>query len=128
VKSKRRDEPLFAADAPRHPAGRVRRGLDSEVADATGAGVTLAVSLVAVARSLADQLDQLERQLRSPASGPYDRVPLAQLSREYRETYDQLFAAVARAEDPLTHALATFLATDDGGPPPGHPEESHPAQ
>ena len=119
------DTPLFAADAVRHPAGRVRKGLDADVKAATdpptdpptdqgGTGTRLPGAGVAALRSLADQIDQLERQLRSPYAKPYDRVPLAGLVREFRETYEQVFAATARAEDPLTHALAAFLSTDPG--------------
>src|SRR4051812_6376881 len=119
------DEPLFAGDAVRHPAGRVRKGLDADVHAATGTNLeagagALPLTGVAALRSLADQIDQLERQLRSPYAKPYDRVPLAGLVREFRETYEQTFAAVQRAEDPLTRALADFLAAD--GAPPGGAE------
>jgi len=113
------DRPLFADDGPRHSAGRVRRGLDLDVRKADAAGAELSAAGVAALRSLADQIDQLERQLRSPYAKPYDRVPLGGLVREFRETYDQTFAAMQRAEDPLTRALADFIAAD-GDPAPGH--------
>jgi hypothetical protein len=103
------DAPLFAPEH-RHTHGRVRKGLDSDVKKA---GVTeLPSAGVAALRSLADQIDQLERQLRSPYAKPYDRVPLGGLVREFRETYEQTFAALDHAEDPLTRALAEFTARD----------------
>jgi HPt (histidine-containing phosphotransfer) domain-containing protein len=103
------DRPLFHDPANRHPHGRVRKGLDTDVKKAGG---DLSSAGVAALRSLADQIDQLERQLRSPYAKPYDRVPLAGLVREFRETYDQTFAALEHAEDPLTRALAEFTARD----------------
>lgn len=127
------DEPLFAWDAVRHPHGRVRKGLDADVHATTdtdtGAGALPSAGIAAL-RSLADQIDQLERQLRSPYAKPYDRIPLAGLVREFRETYEQTFAAVQRAEDPLTRALADFLAADGapGGAAAGHPAGPDPAQ
>jgi hypothetical protein len=111
------DEPLFAGDAVRHSAGRVRKGLDADVRAALEADAPLPSAGIAALRSLADQIDQLERQLRSPYAKPYDRVPLAGLVREFRETYEQVFAALQRAEDPLTHALAQFLTGDAGHGP-----------
>jgi hypothetical protein len=120
------DEPLFVQTGPRIPAGRVRIGLDTDVKAAREAGATLSHAGVAALRSLADQIDQLERQLRSPAAKPYDRVPLGGLVREFRETYSVTFAALATADDPLTRALAQFLAADSAetGDPAGagHPD------
>ena len=121
--------PLFDEIGPRHPAGRVRRGLDADVKAALAADASLAAAGVAACRSLADQIDQLERQLRSPAAKPYDRVPLSGLVREFNDTYERLFASVQRAEDPLTRALADFASADaerraaraDGAAPGGHP-------
>ena len=107
------DAPLFAPNQ-RHTHGRVRKGLDADVAKAAGAGLSSAG--VAALRSLADQIDQLERQLRSPYAKPYDRVPLGGLVREFGTLYEQTFAALERAEDPLTRALADFLASDSGAP------------
>ena len=108
------DRPLFAGDGGRHPHGRVRKGLDTDVRKALEGGAEISAAGIAALRSLADQIDQLERQLRSPYAKPYDRVPLGGLVREFRETYDQTFAAVQRAEDPLTRALADFIAADTG--------------
>jgi hypothetical protein len=108
------DAPLFTPDGPRHSAGRVRRGLDADARAAIRDGGHVAAAPLAACRSLADQIDQLERQLRSPYAKPYDRVPLAGLVREFRESYDATFAATQRAADPLTHALAAFLAADRG--------------
>jgi hypothetical protein len=112
MRSNPRDEPLWDTTGPRHPAGRVRRGLDADVKQATAGGASLAAAGVAACRSLADQIDQAERQLREPGTKPYDRVPLAGLVREFNDTYERLFAAVQRAEDPLTRALADFAAAD----------------
>ena len=112
---------------PLHPTGRVRRGLDADV-KAAGADAHLPSAGVAALRSLADQIDQLERQLRSPYAKPYDRVPLAAWSAKFRETYESTtFAALERAEDPLTRALADFIAADSGAPP-GDTEGSHPPE
>ena len=105
------DKPLFAPND-RHSHGRVRKGLDADVKKADGAGLPSAG--IAALRSLADQIDQLERQLRSPYAKPYDRVPLGGLVRKFRETYEQTFASLERAEDPLTRALAEFTARDRG--------------
>ena len=115
------DWPLFTPDGMRHSHGRVRKGLDADVRAALDLEAQLPSAGIAALRSLADQIDQLERQLRSPYAKPYDRVPLAGLVREFRETYEQTFAAMARAEDPLTRALADFL-TADGGAPAGDTE------
>jgi hypothetical protein len=109
------DEALFAPDGVRHSHGRVRKGLDADVRKALELEAHLPGAGIAALRSLADQIDQLERQLRSPYAKPYDRVPLASLVREFRETYEQTFAAMERAEDPLTRALADFLTTDPDG-------------
>jgi HPt (histidine-containing phosphotransfer) domain-containing protein len=102
------DAPLFAPEH-RHSPGRVRKGLDADVKKAGG---DLSSAGVAALRSLADQIDQLERQLRSPYAKPYDRVPLGGLVREFREMYEHTFAALDHAEDPLTRALADFTARD----------------
>jgi len=108
------DQPLFPDDGPRHPHGRVRKGLDADVKAARAGDSGLPAAGVAALRSLADQIDQLERQLRSVYARPYDRIPLAGLVREFRDTYEQTFAAAQRAEDPLTRALADFLTADRG--------------
>lgn len=118
-----RDEPLFTQDHPRHAAGRVRIGLDQDVKYARESGARLPSAGVAALRSLADQIDQLERQLRSPAAKPYDRVPLGGLVREFRETYSDTFAAVASTDDPFTRVLADLLAAEAGDPAgPGDPD------
>jgi hypothetical protein len=112
-----RDPRLFDLDGRRHPAGRVRRGLDADVKAAHEADAPLPAAGVALLRSLADQIDQLERFLRSPEAKPYDRIPLSGLARQFDDTYDRTFAAVQRATDPLTAALAEFMAADVGAGP-----------
>jgi hypothetical protein len=107
------DLSLFGAALTRHPTGRVRRGLDTDARAAAGAGARIPAAGLAALRSLADQIDQLERMLRNPAAGAYDRVPLAGLVREFRETYDTVFTANA-TEDPFSRALADFIAADRG--------------
>jgi hypothetical protein len=118
------DAPLFAPEH-RHTHGRVRKGLDADVKKADVGDLSSAG--VAALRSLADQIDQLERQLRSPYAKPYDRVPLGGLVREFRETYEQTFATLDQSEDPLTRALAEFTARDRNGiPAAGNPEGPDP--
>lgn len=107
------DLSLFGAAPPRHPAGRVRRGLDTDARAALEGGATISAAGLAALRSLADQIDQLERMLRNPAAGAYDRVPLAGLVREFRETYETVFTATG-GEDPFARALADFIAHDRG--------------
>src|SRR5262245_22631243 len=111
-----RDDPLFAIAGPRILHGRVRIGLDRDIHAARGAGVELAAGLVAALRTLADQIDQLERWCRRPEARPYDRVPLTGMVREYADLHAQCFAAAAAAGDPLTRALADFMAADLGPP------------
>jgi len=119
-----RDAPLFDLAAPRVPPGRVRIGLDRDVKAARAAGADLAAGLVAACRTLADSIDQLERWCRHPEARPYDRVPLTGLVRQYADTYAQCFAAAAAAGDPLTRALAEFMAAEPGaGAPPGDPAQ-----
>ena len=103
------DEPLFGTNQ-RHAHGRVRKGLDAEIKKNADAG--LSTAMIALLRSMADQLDQLERQLRSTYVKPYDRVPFAGLAKEFGILKEQTFAAIERAEDPLTRALAEFTARD----------------
>src|SRR5262245_44420231 len=105
------DAPLFALTGPRIPHGRVRIGLDRDI---KAAPVVLSAGLVAAWRTLADQIDPLERWCRRPEAKPYDRVPLTGLVREYADVYAQCFAAAAGADDPLTRALAEFMAADVG--------------
>lgn len=106
------------ADSPR--PGRVRRGLETDVRTARGAGHTLTAAGIASLRSLADQLDSLERFLRRPGVRPYDRVPLAQLQHQFDETYDRVFDAAD--VDPLEQALADFRAAEARDP--AHPPAS----
>ena len=108
--------PLFTLEPPRLPRGRVRRGLDADVAAAAAGGHVLAAAGVASLRTLADQIDALERGLRTPEARPYDRVPLATLAHEFGETYDRVFAAVAVAADPIAAALDRFLEAETGNP------------
>lgn len=108
----RDDDALFTLAAAPLPIGRVRRGLDSEIAAARADGTDLGAAGVAVLRSLADQIDQLERQLRSPRAGAYDRVPLSGLVRQFDDTYTRVFAGLHAQSDPFAAALAGFLAAD----------------
>ena len=109
---------LFALEGRRHSAGRVRRGLDADIRAALEADAAIPAAGIALLRSLADQIDQLERFLRSPEAKPYDRIPLSGLARQFDDTYDRTFAAVQRATDPLTAALAEFMAGDGGAGAP----------
>ena len=109
---------LFAAKPP--PRGRTRRGLDDEIADARASGREPPASKVALLRTLADRLDHLDRMCRA-SDRPYDSVALAQVSREYRDTYSQVFAQSA---DPFAQLLAA-LADD---PVDEHAADSDPAQ
>jgi hypothetical protein len=78
------DQPtLWQAPTPRISHGRVRVGLDRDLADVP----TVPAATVALLRSLADQLDQLERQLRAPDARAYDRVPLSQLAQTFAALY-----------------------------------------
>lgn len=89
--------------APRHSPGRVRRGLDREVRDA---GADLSPSGVAALRSLADQIDILERALRHPEARPYDRIPLAALVKQFDDTWARTFPT----DETLPDALAEIVA------------------
>ena len=123
------DPQLFALGVRRVSAGRVRRGLDADVGGAREGGYELPAAGIASLRTLADQIDQLERFLRHPEARPYDRIPLTGLCRQFDETYDRVFAAVRAQADPIGRALAAFLdAETDAETPagdaadPGHPE------
>ena len=115
---------MFGGITPRHAAGRVRKGLDADARDALEPeGARISAAGLAALRSLADQIDQLERMLRNPAAGPYDRVPLAGLVREFRETYETVFTGTGEG-DPFARALSDFLTADNaarGGPAVGDP-------
>lgn len=105
------DRPLFTLPTPRHARGRVRTGLEVDVRAAHVAGGDLPASGVAALRSLADQIDQLERQLRDPKSKPYARLPLVELVKQFDATFLRVFGAAGLESDPLTRALAEFIAT-----------------
>jgi len=108
------DPVLFDAFGKRVPAGRVRRGLDGDVRAARRTDAYVPDGLVAALRTLADQIDALERWCRDPGAKPYDRVPLTGMVRQYADLHAQCFAAVAGNADPLTRALADFMAAESG--------------
>ena len=118
------DSPLFRLPTLRLPPGRVRRGLDQDVAAARGRGHALSGAGVASLRTLADQIDQVERLLRHPEARPYDRIPLAGLCRQFDETYDRVFAALRRR--PIGRALAAFLAAEADPAQAGDPTDARP--
>lgn len=101
-------EPLWDEPPPRHSPGRVRKGLDQDITAAKKAGATLPAALVAGLRGMADQIDGLERQLRYPGTKPYDRVPLAQLQKQFDDTYGRVFGTGDDGSDPLVDALNEF--------------------
>lgn len=107
--SMNRDEPLFTTLTGRRRAGRTRRGLDADIAAARERGGALSFGLIAAARTLADQIDQMDHYCLMAPAKPYDRVPLTGLVREYAELHAQLFVA-AGAADPIARALADFMA------------------
>lgn len=104
---------LFTSTPRRIPAGRVRKGLDQDVQRARDEDRELPEAGVASLRGLADQLDQLERLLRDPEAKPYDRVPLAQLQRQFDDTYARTFGTGdTGATNPLLEALERFRAAE----------------
>jgi hypothetical protein len=107
------DPQLFVTRTPRLSHGRLRKGLDDQVAAARNGGSELPASGVAVLRTLADQIDQLERWCRRDEARPYDRIPLTALTREFRETSMYVFGSETGA-DPIGRALAAFLDTETG--------------
>lgn len=107
------DDPfLFAVGAPRLRPGRVRRGLEQDISYAKDQDVRLQAAGVAALRSLADQIDHLERALRSPKAGAYDRVPFTGLVRQFDDTYERVFAALRTQSDPIARALEDFLGAE----------------
>ena len=107
------DPPLFDVGTRRRSRGRVRLGLEVDVKAARDAGSTLSAAGVASLRTLADTIDDLDRLIH--ASGkPYDRPPLAAVARQFDDTFERVFAAVAHERDPLTRALEEFAATETG--------------
>jgi hypothetical protein len=114
------DVALFGPTRPRSH-GRVRRALDQDIRDARAADVDLSAAGVAALRVLADRIDQLEQAI-ALRQKPYDNVPLVGMVRQFGEDCDRIFAAVQRTVDPLTAALAEFMAADVGaGPQVGNP-------
>ena len=103
-------EALFGTRAP--PRGRTRRGIDDEITAARANGDHLPGSKVALLRTLADRLDHLDRLCRA-SERAYDSVAMAQVSREYREAYAQVFAGSA---DPFARLLAALADGDDDDP------------
>jgi hypothetical protein len=108
---------------PRITHGRVRKGLDADLSAAPG----VPAATVALLRSLADQLDQLERQLRAPDARPYDRVPLTQLAQTFQLVYGAAFGTRGEVDpfDAIAGELAdelararTAAALDGAGPDP----------
>jgi hypothetical protein len=106
----RSQDALFDLAEPARRRGRVRAGLDLDVKQAHAAGHALSAAGVACLRSLADQLDALERWLRRPGVRPYDRVPLVALQRQFDATYQRVFAG--SEVDPLDRAFAEFRAAE----------------
>ena len=107
------DDVLFELEPPtRSRRGRVRRALDRDIHSAAAGGVPLQRAGLASLQVLADQLDDLDADLRSRRPKPYDRLPLAQLQRQFDETYDRVFAAVSAAVDPFLAALDEFRRTE----------------
>lgn len=106
-----KDTPLWDEAPRRIRAGRVRKGLEQDLKTARGPEQPpLPAALVAALRSLADQIDDLERSLRAPGTKPYDRVPLAQLQKQFDDTYGRVFGTGVDDEpaDPLIAALEQF--------------------
>lgn len=101
-------DPLWDEGTPRLTAGRVRKGLDEDIKAARSTSATLPAALVGGLRSMADQIDALERQLRAPGTKPYDRVPLAQLQKQFDDTYGRVFGTGDDGADPLVDALHEF--------------------
>jgi hypothetical protein len=106
-------EPLFNVYPGRRHRGRNRMALDTEVKTARDADSTLSPAGVANLRTLADAIDALEH--RAPLK-PYELMVLSALTKQFGETYDRVFAAVAHDADPLTRALAEFAATETRDP------------
>lgn len=111
------DEHLFDLTRPAR-RGRIRRGLDDDVKHARDRGDSLPAAGVASLRAMADQLDALDRILRTNDK-PYDRVPLATLQRQFDETYSAVLGS-AHATDPFDRLVAELAAAEaphPQGPP-----------
>jgi hypothetical protein len=103
------DQPaLWAVPVVRLTHGRVRKGLDVDLA----ANPAVPAATVALLRALADQLDHLERQLRTPDARPYDRVPLSQLAQTFQVVYGAAFGGRGEVDpfDAIAGELADELA------------------
>lgn len=106
---------LWEVPVKRPSPGRVRKGLDADVKAAQADGQRLPAAGVASLRGLADQLDQLERLLRAPQAKPYDRVPMAQLQKQFDDTYRATFGTgTAGTTNPIIEALERFRAAEAG--------------
>lgn len=103
------DAPLWVMPVRRLVPGRVRRGLDADIKAALDHGFSLQDAGIAALRTLADQIDALERQLRAPDARPYDRIPLTGLVGQFDATYTRVFAVLAQESDPIARALAEFM-------------------
>ncbi len=108
------DPALFGLPLRRLIPGRVRKGLEADVRAARERDAPLSYAGIATLRSLADQIDATERQLRAPEARPYDRIPLSALVRQFDDTYGRVFAVLQRDSDPLSRALAEFMAAEQG--------------
>lgn len=103
------DEVLFGA-VPR-TRGRIRRGLDDDIAAEQHSGRAVPAGQKAHLRALADRLDSLDRIL-GAATKPFDFVPMAQLSREYREARAE--AMPHRAVDPMDLLMEGIASVGTG--------------
>ena len=109
------DAALFRLEVVASEPGRVRTGLDLDVARADEAGTKLQAAGVAALQVLADQLDALDRELSPPRRPkPYDRVPIVQVQAQFDATYDRVFAGVTAAADPFATALEEFRRAEAG--------------
>jgi hypothetical protein len=106
------DRHLFPLAVKRLVPGRVRKGLEADIQLARDKDVTLQASGMATLRTLADQIDATERQLRDPHARPYDRIPLSGMIRQFDDTYDRVFSVLAQDSDPLALALALFMDSE----------------
>lgn len=102
--------PLWDNDDPPR-LGRVRRGVDADAKAAREAGSPVPAGSLASLRVLAEAIDAADAQLRTRGTlvKAYDRVPLAQLVRQFEDMHRYVFGAVP-AVDPLERALDEFRA------------------
>src|SRR4029077_10947449 len=115
------DFTLFSPTVRRLIPGRVRKGLEGDIRAAREKEVDLQDAGVAALRTLADQIDQLERLLRHPDARPSDRIPLTGMVRQFDDTYDRVFAVLAQDSDPIARALADFMRDDERARTEGEP-------